>query len=90
MIQVQFYQELEWVVADDTVNENNPRTINSGGVLALDTIFNGNVNSGDLIKDFGAGSYRVYACFRDPDGTVLVCDNDSLMEDSYQFTVSDS
>jgi hypothetical protein len=39
---------------------------------------------------FGTGTYRVYASFRDTDGNVLVCDDQSLLEDSYQFTVSTS
>ena len=70
------------------MNETSPRTIVSGDVLALDTVFNGQVNTDDLFELFGNGTYRVYACFRDSDGDVLVCDDDSLLEDSYQFTVS--
>ena len=100
LIQVQYYNTSNstWVVADDTVNETNPRTIlwaNPTGIpgqhiLSLDTIFNGKVNTVDLITVHGTGTYRVYACFRDPDGDVLVCDDESLMEDTYEFTVSES
>jgi hypothetical protein len=92
LIQVQFYNTSleEWVVANDTVNETTIRTINSSEQLALDTIFNGLVNTSDLLSEFGSGTYRVYACFRDPDDDVLVCDDQSLMEASYGFTVSDS
>jgi len=36
----------------------------------------------------GSGTYRVYAAFRDPDGDVLVCDDDSLLEATYEFTVN--
>jgi hypothetical protein len=88
LIQVQYYNETSssWVVADDTVNETTSRTINSSGQLALDTIFNGLVNTDDLT--YGDGLYRVYAAFRDPDGDVLVCDDDSLLESWYEFTVN--
>jgi hypothetical protein len=98
LIQVQYYNTSSstWVVADDTVNESDPRTIyweSPGGtpgqhILALDTIFNGNVTTNYLVNNFGTGTYRVYAAFRDPDGDVLICDDESLMEDNYQFTVS--
>ena len=90
LIQVQYYNSsLEcWVVAYDTVNETDLRTINSSEVLGLDTVFNGQVNTSDLLSSFGCGSYRVYAAFRDPDGNVLVCDDDSLMEVSYEFTIN--
>ena len=90
LIQVQFYNETSegWVVADDTINETFTRTINAGSQFGLDTVFNGNVNTSSLIASFGNGTYRVYACFRDPDGDVLVCDDETLMEDSYEFTLS--
>jgi hypothetical protein len=90
LMQVQFFNGSAWVVADDTVNETSTRTVNSSEQLGLDTIFNGLVNTSDLLSSFGSGSYRVYACFRDPDDDVLVCDDQSLMEASYEFTVSSS
>jgi PKD repeat protein len=100
LIQVQYYNEVSesWVGASDTINESSPRAIpwddpynfTEPNLLALDTIFNGKVNTSYLIPCFGTGTYRVYAAFRDPDGDVLVCDDQSLMEDSYQFTVSTS
>jgi len=37
---------------------------------------------------FCRGTYRVYVAFRDPDGNVLVCDDDSLMEATYEFTIT--
>jgi hypothetical protein len=96
LIQVQYYNESSqsWFVVDDTVNETVPRTIlwaDPGGtpgqnILALDTVFNGLVNTDDL--NHGNGLYRVYAAFRDPDGDVLVCDDDSLLEATYEFTVT--
>ena len=90
LIQVQYYNTTleSWVVANDTINETNMRTINSSEMLGLDTFFNGNVNSSYLLSLFGNGTYRVYAAFRDPDGNVLVCDDDSLMEVSYEFTIN--
>lgn len=99
LIQVQFYNETSqnWVVADDTVNETSPRTINWDGlmgepgenILALDTIFNGLVNTSNL-SDYGNGTYRIYAAFRDPDGNVLVCDDDdeTQLVATYEFTIT--
>ena len=91
-MQVQYYDEEieEWVVFTDCQNDTTPRTILAGEQLGLDTIFNGKVNTSDLIGSHGNGTYRVYACLRDPDGDVLVCDDETLMEDSYEFTVTDN
>ena len=96
LLQIQFYNTSSstWVVADDTVNESSPRVINqtvdsqNPSVLALDTIFNGLVDTSDLTN--GDGTYRVYAAFRDPDGNVLVCDDESLLEAWYEFEVDTS
>ena len=99
LIQVQFYNETSesWVVADDTVNDSSPRTVlwedpagaTGQHILGLDTIFNGLVNTSNL-SEFGNGIYRIYAAFIDPNGDVLVCDDETLMEDSYEFTVADT
>jgi len=35
----------------------------------------------------GEVPYRVYAAFRDPDGDVLVCDDEPLLEAWYEFEV---
>jgi hypothetical protein len=98
LIQVQYYNESSkvWVVADDTVNESSPRTIlwddptgpDPGGqnILALDTIFNGLVNTQDL-SGFGNGTYRVYVAFRDPNGDILQCDDETYMASWYEFDV---
>jgi hypothetical protein len=108
LIQVQYYNTTNntWVVVDDTINETSPRTIpwnNPGGspgqhILALDTIFNGNVNTSNLIDNFGTGKYRVYACLRDPDGNVLYSiggegpyqgsEDSSYIVADYEFTVT--
>jgi hypothetical protein len=96
LMQVQFYNTTtgNWTVADDTINETSPRIINYNGtsdaILALDTIFNGNVSSSDLLDSFGDGTYRIYAAFRDPDGDVLVCDDESLLETTYEFSITSS
>lgn len=89
LMQVQYYNETseDWVVADDTVNETTPRTIDSNNQLGLDTIFNGLVNSNDL-SEFGDGTYRVYAAFRDPDGNILVTDDETELFATYEFTVT--
>ena len=89
LMHVQFWNETigEWVVDDDTVNETTPRVINSSDQLALDTIFNVClVNTNDL--SYGNGTYRVYAAFRDPDGNILKCDDETELVATYEFDVT--
>jgi hypothetical protein len=89
LIQVQYYNtsSSKWIVALDTINETTPRTINSGEQFGLDTVFNGLVNTSSL-SDFGSGSYRIYAAFRDPDDNVLICNDETELEVTYSFTVT--
>ena len=56
--------------------------------MALDIIFNGLVTTDDFTH--GDGTYRVYVAFRDPDGDVLICDDESLLEAWYEFEVDTS
>jgi hypothetical protein len=94
LIQVQYYNASseEWVVDNDTVNESSSRIVygNTGpvgqNVLAFDTIFNGLVKTSDLM--YGDGLYRVYVAFRDPDGNVLVTDDETELEAWYEFDVN--
>jgi hypothetical protein len=96
LMQIEYYNTSleEWVVDLVVVNETSPRSISSGGVLALDTIFNAeNVSTSSFQNN--NGSYRVYACLRDPDGDVLYVSFPSqgsvyegYLEDSYEFTVT--
>jgi len=88
LIQVQYNNSGDWVVDNDTINETSPRTINIGEQLALDLIFNGEINTDDLVN--GDGTYRVYAAFRDEYGDVLICDDESVLEAWYEFTVDTS
>lgn len=87
LIQVQFLDPLSppgtWIVDNDTVNETKPRTINCSSRLALDTIFNGLVRASDLTH--GAGTYRVYAAFRDPEGNILKTNTGSELKAWWQF-----
>jgi hypothetical protein len=90
LIQVHFWNTtLEiWEPVSDTINETSSRTINSGDTLALDTIFNGNVETATLLTICGNGSYRIYAMFRDPDGDVLMCDDDTELIATYEFSIT--
>ena len=91
LMQIEFYNTTNstWILDQEVVNETTTRTINTGSTLALDTIFNPhNVSTSSFTN--GNGTYRVYAAFRDPDGDVLICDDESLLEANYQFTVSTS
>ena len=86
LIQVQYLpacEQCDWVVDHDTVNETTPRTINAGQQLALDTIFNGLVNTDDLVH--GAGPYRVYVAFRDPEGNILKTNTGSELKAWWLF-----
>jgi len=89
LMQIEFYNTTNstWILEQEVVNETNPRMINASDVLALDTIFNPyNVSTSSFTN--GDGTYRVYAAFRDPDGDILVTDDENLLETSYQFTVT--
>jgi hypothetical protein len=103
LMQVQYYNTSSstWVVANDTVNESDTRTIyweSPGGtpgqhILALDTIFNArSVNTSSF--QYGNGTYRVYACLRDPDGNVLQVSSSGgsstmrSIDAWYEFTVT--
>jgi hypothetical protein len=89
LIQVQFYETGKstaprWVVDNDTVNETTARTINSGGQLALDTIFNGKIRASNL--QHGTGTYRVYAAFRNSEGNILKTNNGVELKAWWQFS----
>jgi hypothetical protein len=67
-------------------------TIQHGGTLgqnifALDSVFNGLMNTNSL-SSFGNCTYRVYVALCDPDGDVLVCDDDTELVATYEFTVT--
>ncbi len=89
LIQVQFYETGKgiaprWVVDNDTINETLPRTINTGNQLGLDTVFNGKIRASDL--KHGAGTYRVYAAFRDPEGNILNTSDQTKLEAWWLFS----
>jgi len=87
LIQVQYHATNgTWVVDDDTINETTTRTITAGHQLGLDTIFNGRIRASDL--SHGAGTYRIYAAFRDSEGNILVCNNGKNLVATWQFTVN--
>jgi len=89
LIQVQFQDPKsgQWATENDTVNETT-QTIIHGQQLGLDTIYNGRVKTSDLKS--GAGVYRVYATFRDPEGNVLVDSNQNQLVATWPFSVSES
>ena len=88
LIQVQYYNDTQedWVVDNDTINETTPRTINVSEQLALDLIFNGLVNTDDLVN--GNGAYRIYAAFRDPYNNILQCDDETYLAAWHEFEAS--
>jgi hypothetical protein len=91
LMQIEYYNTTTstWILEQVVVNETTPRTINIGSTLALDTIFNPNDVSTNSFTN-GDGTYQVYAAFCDIYGDVLVCDDESLLEASYQLIISNS
>jgi hypothetical protein len=86
LIQIQFYStsQGQWLVDKNTIDETSPRTINNGGQLALDRIFNNKVRASDLTH--GIGTYRVYTAFRDPFGNILKTNDGVEMKAWWQFS----
>jgi hypothetical protein len=87
LMKVQYYNvSTGWASEIVAINDTTPRVINSSEQLALDLIFNGLVNTNNLTQ--GSGTYRIYAAFRDPDGNILKCDDETELVATYQFTVT--
>jgi hypothetical protein len=86
-MQLQYYCEPldRWVVVNDTVNEATPRSIDTSGYLALDTIFNGLLNVSNI--NYPNGTYRIYVSLRDPNGEVLKSDDDEEIAAAYNMTI---
>jgi len=82
LMQVDYWNGSDWVKDLVVINDSSPRIINKSSELGLDTVFNGLLSTGDL--GFGDGTYRVYACFCDPDGEVLVVD-ETMLEAWWSF-----
>ncbi len=87
LMQIHYYKSSlqRWIVDHTIIEESSPRRINSSETLALDTLFNGQVNTWNLSYD--SGLYRVYAAFCDANGFVLRCDDDTFVEASWEFDV---
>jgi hypothetical protein len=87
LIQIHFCNVTSGLCVDhNTISESAPRIINSSEQLALDSIFNGLVNTNDLSN--GDGTYRVYAAFRDSEGNILKTNDEKEMVSWYEFTVT--
>ena len=87
LMQIEYYNATNstWILDHIVINETTPRVFNASSVLGLDTLFNPyNVSTSNL--SFGSGSYRVYACLRDPVFEIL--DIGSELVATYQFTVT--
>jgi len=89
LMQIEYYNTTStaWELDQIVINETTPRIFNASSVLGLDTLFNPyNVSTSNL--SFGNGTYRVYACLRNPVFEIL--DIGSELVATYQFTVSTS
>ena len=85
LINVEYNDGGTWILENDTINESTPRTVTNGTHLKLDEIFNDNVNTSNLSHEIG--QYRVYVAFRDPNGKVLINDDGTSMNASYEFNL---
>ena len=86
LMQIQYYDSGDWVLDYEVINESSTRTIAIGGQLGLDTIFNDLISTDDLSN--GNGLYHVYAAFRDPNGNILIGDDEAELVAMYEFTVT--
>ena len=82
-IGIEYNDNGNWILENETINETIARTILHGEFLSLDNIFNGKINTSNLFYE--TGQYRVYAIFRDPDGNILLNNDDTLMQAHYEF-----
>lgn len=82
LMQAEYWNGTSWITDQIVIDDVSPRVLNASGVLGLDTVFNGLLDTGEL--HYGDGSYRMYAAFCDPDGEVLVA-NDSKLESWWTF-----
>jgi PKD repeat protein len=87
LIELQFYKNNSWIFVDDMVNESTWRTINASEQFGLDTVFNGLLNT-SMLTYFGNGTYLIYAAFRDPNGNILIGDDEAELIAIYEFTVT--
>ena len=84
-----------WEFVFDVICDTLPRNLNisspgsSDHQLGLDTVFNGLLNSSyiPLFTNYSDGTYRVYAAFCNPFGVPLICDDETVLEAWYEFTV---
>jgi hypothetical protein len=87
-VEVQFWNGSTWLSAVNTTVTSNI-TVNVSEQFGLDTIFNSQlVNTSDLVSEFGYGTYRMYAAFRDPKSNVLLDDDGEKLEATWQFTIT--
>ena len=86
LMEVQYWNTSAFIAPYVAVNDTTPRVINSSDELSLDLIFNGLVNTSDLTC--GNGTYRVYVAFRDPDGNILICDDETELVATYEFEIT--
>jgi hypothetical protein len=92
LVQVQFFNTTtqQWVKSCDVYNWTDPDVFKAGQQVALDTIFNGYVDTTSLIALYGYGMYRVYAALRDQNGHVYVLDDETKLEATWNFTITSS
>jgi hypothetical protein len=100
MINIDYYNESseEWEIVFDVIDDLSPTTVlweDPGGspdqnILALDGIFNGLMNTSYITNytDYDNGPYRIYVALIDPYGNVLVCDDETELEATYEFEIT--
>jgi PKD repeat protein len=86
LMQVQYYDDFseQWVLDTEVENQSTRQVVNISEQLGLDQFFNGEVKAEELTH--GAGTYRVYVAFRNPEGNILRTDDDVELVSWWEFT----
>jgi hypothetical protein len=88
LMKVQFYNSTaaSWIDNTVVVDDTAPRNLSAGGMIKLDSLFNGKWNTANAT--FGPGTYRVWAAVTDENNVILKnIDGNELMA-TYGFTVN--
>jgi hypothetical protein len=100
IINIDYYNDTseDWELVFEVIDDTSPTTFlwadpfgaNGQHIFALDTIFNDLVNTSYITNytDYGNGTYRVYVALTDPHGNVLIIDDETEIEATYEFTIT--
>ena len=79
-----------WTSLMNIIYDGVPRNLSASGenqTIAFDTMVNGLFNS-SILWYYGTGTYRFYVAFISPYDEVLVTDDETVLEATYEFTIT--